>query len=356
MQMTSWPRWLMIASVATAVFPVWRSPMISSRWPRPIGTIASIALRPVCIGSLTGLRSTTPGASRSISRDSLEPIGPLPSIGWPSALTTRPTSSSPTGTEMIRDVRLTVSPSLSAVYSPSRTAPTLSSSRFSAIPKTPCGNSSISPAIVFSMPCTRAMPSPTVTIVPTSATSTSTAKLPIWSRMILEISSAFMSICSTRSRAPRSLRGARLSAPADAVSPRAVTATSNRCRSLLRRLDQRLLQLSKLRRHAAVVHGAADPRDGAPDECGVDSRLDLHVATRRARQPGPQLLNPISWDLDSRGQFRTDYTPVVHESSFEGRSELRQERQPIGVREKRQQLREYGMGPAAAFEQRLQHC
>ena len=35
--------------------------MISSRWPRPIGTMPSIALRPVCIGSRTGWRSTTPG-------------------------------------------------------------------------------------------------------------------------------------------------------------------------------------------------------------------------------------------------------------------------------------------------------
>ena len=40
--------------------------MISSRWPRPIGTIASIAFSPVCSGSLTGWRSTTPGAMRSI--------------------------------------------------------------------------------------------------------------------------------------------------------------------------------------------------------------------------------------------------------------------------------------------------
>ena len=37
----------MIASIATAVFPVWRSPMISSRWPRPIAVIASIAVIPV---------------------------------------------------------------------------------------------------------------------------------------------------------------------------------------------------------------------------------------------------------------------------------------------------------------------
>ena len=43
------------------------------------------------------------------------------------------------------------------------------------MPKTPCGNSIISPAIVRSMPCTRAMPSPIETTVPTSATSTSTA-------------------------------------------------------------------------------------------------------------------------------------------------------------------------------------
>ncbi len=115
MQMTSFPFWLMIASTATAVLPVWRSPMINSRWPRPIGTIASIALMPVCSGSLTGDRSTTPGAMRSISRLCFAAIGPLPSIGWPSALTTRPTSSSPTGTEMMRLVRLTTSPSLSSV-------------------------------------------------------------------------------------------------------------------------------------------------------------------------------------------------------------------------------------------------
>ena len=105
----------MIASTATAVLPVWRSPMISSRWPRPIGTIASMAFSPVCSGSLTGWRSTTPGARRSIGMNCFVAIGPLPSIGWPSALTTRPSSSSPTGTEMMRPVRLTVSPSLMSV-------------------------------------------------------------------------------------------------------------------------------------------------------------------------------------------------------------------------------------------------
>src|SRR3546814_4260363 len=47
-QVTSLPRWLMMVSTATAVFPVWRSPMISSRWPRPIGTMESMAFIPVC--------------------------------------------------------------------------------------------------------------------------------------------------------------------------------------------------------------------------------------------------------------------------------------------------------------------
>ena len=89
---------------------------------------------------------------RSIGMNCFVAIGPLPSIGWPSALTTRPSISSPTGTEMMRPVRLTVSPSLISVESPSSTAPTLSSSRFSAMPNTPCGNSSISPAIARSTP------------------------------------------------------------------------------------------------------------------------------------------------------------------------------------------------------------
>ena len=52
----------MIASMPMAVLPVLRSPMISSRWPRPMGVIESMALMPVCSGSRTGLRSATPGA------------------------------------------------------------------------------------------------------------------------------------------------------------------------------------------------------------------------------------------------------------------------------------------------------
>ena len=63
--------WLMIVSMPMAVLPVLRSPMISSRWPRPMGVIASMALMPVCSGSLTGCRSATPGAMISTGRRSV---------------------------------------------------------------------------------------------------------------------------------------------------------------------------------------------------------------------------------------------------------------------------------------------
>src|ERR1700723_3342140 len=77
------PFWLMIVSMITAVLPVCRSPMISSRWPRPTGISASIAFRPVCIGSCTDLRGVMPGAFTSTRRCLAAVIGPLPSLGFP---------------------------------------------------------------------------------------------------------------------------------------------------------------------------------------------------------------------------------------------------------------------------------
>src|SRR6266704_2023828 len=105
----------MMVSRMTAVLPVWRSPMISSRCPRPIGIMLSIALMPVWRGSRTGWRSSTPGAMRSSGLRCFVKMGPLPSTGWPSGFTTRPTSASPTGTDIIVFVRLTTSPSFNSV-------------------------------------------------------------------------------------------------------------------------------------------------------------------------------------------------------------------------------------------------
>src|SRR3970040_1583696 len=68
MQTRPLPLWLMIVSMAIAVLPVWRSPMISSRCPRPIGISASMALIPVWTGVSTDFRTMTPGAMRSTGR------------------------------------------------------------------------------------------------------------------------------------------------------------------------------------------------------------------------------------------------------------------------------------------------
>src|SRR5438309_112541 len=90
MQTTSVSFWFRIVSIRIAVFPVERSPMISSRWPRPMFVIESIALMPVWSGSFTGWRATTPGALNSSGRRSSASIAPRPSIGLPSGSTTRP--------------------------------------------------------------------------------------------------------------------------------------------------------------------------------------------------------------------------------------------------------------------------
>ncbi len=63
--------------MAMAVLPVLRSPMMSSRWPRPTGVIASMALMPVCSGCVTGCRAATPGAMNSTARVLLVTIGPF---------------------------------------------------------------------------------------------------------------------------------------------------------------------------------------------------------------------------------------------------------------------------------------
>jgi hypothetical protein len=143
---------LRIVSIRIAVLPVERSPMISSRWPRPMFVIESIALIPVWSGSFTGWRSTTPGALNSSVRRSEASIGPRPSSALPSGSTTRPSSASPTGTSATLPVRRTVWPSLISSHSPKSAAPTSSSSRLNASPTTPWSSSSISSATAFSSP------------------------------------------------------------------------------------------------------------------------------------------------------------------------------------------------------------
>ena len=140
------PFWFRNVSIAIAVLPVCLSPMISSLCPLPTGIKESIAFKPVCIGSLTDSRGIIPGAFVS-TLDLLTFFrGPLPSIGFPKASTTLPNNPLPIGTSTIDPVLLTVSPSLIVLSLPKITTPTLSLSKFKAIPAIPPGNSTISPA------------------------------------------------------------------------------------------------------------------------------------------------------------------------------------------------------------------
>ena len=100
-----------MVSIAIAVLPVCLSPIISSLYPLPIGTRASTALIPVCIGSFTDYLGIIPGALTSTYILFLVFTGPFPSIGFPRASKTRPSISSPTGTSTISPVLITISPS-----------------------------------------------------------------------------------------------------------------------------------------------------------------------------------------------------------------------------------------------------
>ena len=154
--------------MAMAVLPVWRSPRINSRWPRPMGMSASMTLRPVWSGTVTGARSMMAAAGRSIGRRSLAATGPLPSSGRPSGSMTRPSNPSPTATSMTRPVRSTSSPACRCQYSPSSTTPISSSSTLNAMPNTPPGNSAAPQSRRRGGRETLAMPVEMLVIVPTS--------------------------------------------------------------------------------------------------------------------------------------------------------------------------------------------
>ena len=119
-----------------AVFPVWRSPIISSLCPRPMGTKESMDFRPVCSGWCTLTLSTTPGAWASMGRFFAVLMGPLPSMGCPKGFTTRPIRP-PYGylhNGACAFHRVTF---FDMFIGPRMTTPMLSSSRLRTIPKRP---------------------------------------------------------------------------------------------------------------------------------------------------------------------------------------------------------------------------
>src|SRR3954452_9490143 len=278
----------MMVSMMTADLPVWRSPMTSSRWPRPIGISASIAFSPVCIGSCTDLRGVIPGAFTSTRRRSTSPTnGPLPSIGLPSPSTTRPSSALPTGTSTMSRVRVTVSPSRMRVSSPKMTMPTLSVSRFSAMPLTPAvGNSTSSPAMTFWRPNTRAMPSPTERTCPVSATFCSVSKAAICFLRMSEISAGRISILGG------TLHG--------------------------------VLQALQAGFQTGVVQAGPDPDDQAAEQVVFDPLTDIDVAVAGLDQAGAKLLALHVVERMRRGDEGGDDAAPLRHQGGEGADDVAQ--------------------------------
>src|SRR5258708_5275040 len=278
-----------MVSIATAVLPVWRSPMISSRWPRPMGIRVSMAFRPVCIGSCTDLRGMMPGAFTSTRARSTLASGPLPSIGLPRPSTTRPSSPIPAGTSTIEPVRDTVSPSRIARSSPKITTPTLSVSRFSAMPRKPAlGNSTISPAMQFCRPNTRAMPSPTDNTWPVSATLASVSNAAICRFRISEISAGRISI---------TISGGSL---------------------------HRVLQALQPGLQTGIVKTGTDPDDQATKQIRLNLLQDVHVAVAGFDQPGAQLLPLQIAQRLRRQHVRSDDAAAVGDQRGERGHDLAQ--------------------------------
>src|SRR6056297_672792 len=169
-QRTPLPRCARTLASATLVLPVWRSPKISSRCPRPIGNSASIALIPVWSGVLTGARARIGGAARSIGRRFWARSGSPPSRGSPRGETTRPSSSGPTGTSATRCVRLTRAPAVTRSTRSSSTTPTVSLRRSLAMPTAPPAKRSRSSTWAPGRPRTSAIPPETDWTVPSSST------------------------------------------------------------------------------------------------------------------------------------------------------------------------------------------
>src|SRR3954451_21558518 len=312
---------LMIVSTAIAVLPVWRSPMISSRWPRPIGIMPSIALMPVWRGSLTGCRCTTPGALNSAGRDSSVLISPLPSSGLPSGSTMRPSSASPTGISSSRFMRLTVSPSTICSHGPNSTAPTLSDSRLSARPVTSCGSSSISNDWQFSMPWMRAMPSPIDRTVPTSVRSAWPVSRPSIRLLRMEVISSGL-ICM-------------------------------RLGGSLGRASDLLAKLFEAFAHRGVEHLVADADDDAAEDVGVDLRGELDLAAGLVGDPVADLADRALVELDRRGDRDRQQLVLVLPERVVGAPDPEDHRHAVILDQQLEEVDEDLVGPVERLVQPL---
>src|ERR1700722_3364180 len=351
----------MMASIATAVLPAWRSPMIRSRWPRPIGIRVSMAFKPVCTGSCTDLRGMMPGAFPSTRRFPATLVrSPLPSMGLPSGSTTRPSRPLPTGTSTIAPVRLTTSPSLMVESLPKITTPTLSVSRFRAMPLMPPGNSTISPAWTLSRPKTRAMPSPTLSTSPTSLTCASAPKFWISRFRMAEISAGWISIlrflrsylcCLTRYGARRLILPALAYARAFVTRngpPDHFVGFADRSSPLHRRTQA--IQLGAKRR---IDHARADLDDETAEQGGIDFGMQAGLLAQPGLENGLEFGDLRVAQAPRGGDFGFGLAARGGDQMLIGAGDLAQHPEPALLRQKQHEFGGQSVG-AHFFQDRFQ--
>ena len=159
--------WFIMAARAMEVLPVCRSPMISSRWPRPMGIMLSMAKIPVSIGVSTGARSMMAGAGDSSLRK-VRPSRGLQSSGLPNGSITRPSSSLPTQISATLPVPLATLPGGTKPPRLKSAALTPSSPMSRAMPYTSFSKASNSPYLAWESPWIRTISSPQLITVPYS--------------------------------------------------------------------------------------------------------------------------------------------------------------------------------------------
>ena len=160
----------MIVSMAIAVLPVCRSPMISSRWPRPIGGDRVDRLD-AGLQRLVHLLALHHGRRLQLERAQLGVLDRALAVQRLAERVRPPGRGSrrrPARTAP-RRCGLTRWPSSILLKSPRMTTPISRTSRLSARPRVPSSNSSSSLAMAEGRPSTRAMPSPHSATVPTSS-------------------------------------------------------------------------------------------------------------------------------------------------------------------------------------------
>ena len=115
---------------------------------------------------------------------------------------------------------------------------------------------------------------------------------------------------------------------------------------------QPLAQTCELVGQATVVDRAADARDDAADDGGIDMRCDGHLLGCRGAQARLQGLLLVGAERRGGRNLRLQHVLFVEHAFVKHRGDVRQEVEAVALRQQRQQLR-HRRGHGRAFDEGL---